>query len=70
MLLKHVLTIRPPVADVETDVQLGKQLGVSATPTLFVNGKRFDGAPSTTQLEGLIEEAKKIGLTGLENAHP
>jgi protein-disulfide isomerase len=57
------------VADVETDVQLGKQLGVSATPTLFVNGKRFDGAPNTPQLENLIKEAK-VGLTGLENAHP
>jgi protein-disulfide isomerase len=57
------------VADVEKDVQLGKQLGVSATPTLFVNGKRFDGAPSGPQLEDLIKEAK-VGLTGLENAHP
>lgn len=40
---------------VEKDVALGQQLGVNATPTLFVNGTQFDGTGSDeTGLKALI----------------
>ena len=29
---------------VKSDIALGKQLGVAATPTFFINGKKIDGA--------------------------
>lgn len=43
--------------DVDYDLQLGRQIGVNATPTIFVNGARyvgFDSDPST--LNKLIDE--------------
>ncbi len=40
----------------EQDEALGKKLGVSGTPTIFVNGKRFDGQ-TMDDLNKLVEEA-------------
>jgi protein-disulfide isomerase len=60
MLLKHGLTIR---TDLGKDLQVGKTAwGVSSTPTLFVNDERFDGTPSTPQLDDLITETKEAHL--------
>ncbi|MFJ5763400.1 DsbA family protein [Neobacillus sp. NPDC093182] len=42
----------------ESDESLGGKLGVSGTPTIFVNGKRFDGQ-TMDDLNKLVEEAAK-----------
>lgn len=42
----------------KNDEALGGKLGVSGTPTIFVNGKRFDGQ-TMDDLNKLVEEAAK-----------
>jgi protein-disulfide isomerase len=42
----------------ESDEALGGKLGVTGTPTIFVNGKRFDGQ-TMDDLNELVEEASK-----------
>lgn len=42
----------------KSDEALGGKLGVSGTPTIFVNGKRFDGQ-TMDDLNKLVEEASK-----------
>lgn len=42
----------------KSDEALGGKLGVSGTPTIFVNGKRFDGQ-TMDDLNELVEEAEK-----------
>ena len=36
-------------------MQLGQMLGVSGTPTLFINMKRLGGIPSFAELEQIVE---------------
>ena len=43
--------------DVEADVDQAVALGVFATPTLFVNGRRVEGLVSLEELRSLIENA-------------
>lgn len=53
---------------IERDVQEGRRLGVSGTPTLFVNGRKVAGARPTPELMALVGEeidwAKKLMSTG------
>lgn len=41
---------------VEKDIQDGKALGVSQTPTIFVNTAMIDGLPSSEQLTDIIDQ--------------
>lgn len=43
--------------EVNADLEAGINAGVEVTPTLFVNGRRIDGAPTFAELSALIEEA-------------
>jgi protein-disulfide isomerase len=45
---------------VTKDVNLGKSLGVSGTPTLFINGEIYRGIKDAAQLRSIIEEISKI----------
>jgi protein-disulfide isomerase len=42
---------------VQASIDEGRQLGVEATPTLFVNGEKVDGAVPTAQLRAMIDRA-------------
>lgn len=47
---------------VEEDLREARRVGATATPTFFVNGRRFPGTPTVKELEELIQEAlKKVG---------
>ena len=41
---------------IEESLQAGKAVGVSATPTFFVNGRKLQGAPSPEEFASIIEE--------------
>lgn len=43
-------------ADLDAGVSAGSRLGVQGTPTLFVNGRRIDGAVPLADLRALITE--------------
>jgi protein-disulfide isomerase len=43
------------VAQVQQQLSEGRQRGVNATPTFFINGQRFEGALSSNQLAALID---------------
>jgi len=42
---------------VGTSLEEGKKLGVSATPTLFINGERLEGAASAEDLKAVLDRA-------------
>lgn len=42
---------------VAADVSLGRQLGVSGTPTIFVNGSRVQNFSSFEEISALIDAA-------------
>ena len=44
--------------EVDADMELGKSLGVSGTPGVFVNGTFLNGAQPLSAFEPLIESAK------------
>jgi protein-disulfide isomerase len=44
------------LARIEDSLQAGKAVGVSATPTFFINGRKHRGAPSAGELENIIED--------------
>ena len=53
-------------AAVDADIALGEQLGVEATPTLFVDGIKLDGMPRPGVLQALVEaELEPGGLARL-----
>jgi protein-disulfide isomerase len=43
-------------AAIDASLALGKRLGVKATPTLFINGRRLVGTRSFLDLESILEE--------------
>lgn len=45
-----------PSPSVEASIAFGTELGVTGTPSLMVNGWRYQGLPSTTQLEAFIKQ--------------
>ena len=47
-------------AAVDADMKMGRQFGVSSTPSFFINGTPQRGAKSVEQLTQLIEEEKKF----------
>lgn len=53
-------------ARMHQDMELGRSLGVTGTPTLFLNGFRFQGVPSLWMLEIALEAFR----TGLAEPRP
>ena len=52
--LRTCLEQKGASAAVERDVALGKEIGVTGTPTMFVNGERLSGYRAE-QLRAMIE---------------
>ena len=44
---------------VTQDLQLGDKMGIHGTPTLFINGVRFDGMRSADEINQLVERAAR-----------
>jgi protein-disulfide isomerase len=42
---------------IDSDKQAGTEAGVNATPTFFINGKKIEGVPSSSDLENAVEAA-------------
>ena len=49
------------LAAIDASVALGRSLGVSATPSFFVNGRKFAGLPTAQTLAGYIGDAASGG---------
>jgi len=43
-------------AAIDASLELGKRLGVEATPTLFINNRRLVGTRSFSDLRSMVEE--------------
>lgn len=41
---------------VARDIQLGERFDVNATPTFFINGKKYDGTRFVQELQNLIAQ--------------
>ena len=56
-------------AQVDADMQLGQKVGVPGTPTFYVNGKNFNGAPTlegfSTAIDAAIKDAEALIATGV-----
>jgi protein-disulfide isomerase len=55
--LKDVFAIRPYQPKIRGDFQGGIMSGVNGTPTFFINGYRYNGAPEVDELIEAIEQA-------------
>lgn len=53
---ERCLSSEGPVERIARDRRLAGELGVRATPTIFLNGRRLVGARSVDALAGLVEE--------------
>jgi protein-disulfide isomerase len=57
--------------EVTRNLRLGESLGVSGTPTLFVNGRRLPHIPAYSDLEAMVmEEAGQAGQAAPAGAAP
>jgi protein-disulfide isomerase len=45
-------------ASIEEDLQLGKEYGVTSTPTLFINGEKIEGAKSPSQMDNILRRIR------------
>ncbi|HME05944.1 MAG TPA: thioredoxin domain-containing protein, partial [Bryobacteraceae bacterium] len=54
--LGRCLDTQATVADVDKDIAEGKSLGINATPTVFINGRRLVGNYPWQNLEQIIRQ--------------
>jgi protein-disulfide isomerase len=55
MQLSRCIESKSTAAEVNASQEMGKSVGVSATPTIFVNGRRFEGAVPWENLQAIIK---------------
>ncbi len=65
--IKQCVRKRETTQKVQADTDFGNSLGITVTPTLFINGKRVVGVPNAKQLLDIVEGLKttRISLSGL-----
>jgi protein-disulfide isomerase len=56
--------------EVSRDLRLGRRLGVSSTPTFFINGRMLTGAQPLEEFEALVEEELLLAERWLEEGVP
>jgi protein-disulfide isomerase len=56
--------------DIDRDVELAEDLEAESTPTLFVNGRRVEGAPPRETLERIVDEEMRHGRELVESGVP
>jgi len=56
--------------EIDHDVDLAEDLEAESTPTLFVNGRRVEGAPPRETLERIVEEESRHGRELVEAGIP
>jgi predicted DsbA family dithiol-disulfide isomerase len=57
------------VERVEKDLELGRLNGVHVTPTIFVNGIRYEGDKNAEQLRAILEAAERGDVTPVSTGH-
>jgi protein-disulfide isomerase len=57
--LQTCLDKKLAVGGVEQDMEMGTKNGVKATPTLFINGTRYEGMKDAAQLRSIIADIQK-----------
>ena len=55
MQLSRCIESKATAAEVNTSQEMGKSLGINATPTLFINGRKMEGAVPWETLEAIIK---------------
>jgi len=60
--LQPCLALQDP-GKVESSLAEGKSLGVSATPTMFINGQEIEGGLSVEQLRGILDRDLKEAVS-------
>ncbi len=56
--------------EVSRELRLGRRLGVSSTPTFFINGRMLTGAQPLEEFEALVEEELVLAEQWLEQGVP
>jgi protein-disulfide isomerase len=59
--LEACLASERPGREVEADFEAGKRVGVEGTPTLYINGRRFQGRPTAEGIAQAIEAELQSG---------
>lgn len=57
---------RRPMEEIQASRAYGKKVGVNATPSIFVNGKKLPGVPSYETLAKMIRQAADSARAGSE----
>jgi protein-disulfide isomerase len=55
LLLGRCMDDKASAAEVEKNIEMGHLLGVSATPTMFINGRKLDGGVEWNALQQLLQ---------------
>ena len=58
------------VGGVTADTDLGSKIGVHATPTLFINGTKYEGMKDAASLRAIIADARKAQMSDAGAANP
>jgi protein-disulfide isomerase len=57
--MDQCLTSKDVAAKVKEDIEQGDKAGVSGTPAIFINGRRYNGQFSVAQLRMAIDSELK-----------
>ena len=58
------------VGGVTADTDLGTKNGVHATPTLYINGTKYEGMKDAPSLRAIIADARKAQMADSSSANP
>jgi len=53
--IDQCLSSKDILAKIEEDISIGEKAGVNGTPAIFINGRKYNGNPSYSELKSVIE---------------